>query len=195
MFVSGTEVGRYKFYTLILMPLYTKLHRDEVLDHFTRGQIFGYIKANPGENYNTIKESLELTNGTLSHHLKILESEDYIYSKRDKFYTRFYPKGLKISILDAAQLNKLQKIIFNTVQESPGLSQHEIVTQLGASQQVISYNLTKLVRDDLLVIDKRGREKVYFINEENGNKLKVQEQPGSDKPGSEKSGNEVEMNA
>jgi DNA-binding transcriptional ArsR family regulator len=168
-FVSGTEVGRFKFFTLFLVPLYTKLHRDEVLDHFTRGQIYGYIKANPGENYNTIKESLELTNGTLSHHLKILETEDYIYSKRDGFYTRFYPKGLKLSILDASQLNKLQKIIFSKVQETPGISQHEIVSTLGASQQVISYNLTKLVRDEILTIDKRGREKIYFINKNNGN--------------------------
>jgi predicted transcriptional regulator len=55
------------------------------------------------------------------------------------------------------------------VQETPGISQHEIVSTLGASQQVISYNLTKLVRDEILTIDKRGREKIYFINKNNGN--------------------------
>jgi predicted transcriptional regulator len=149
---------------LILIPLYTKLHHDEVLDHFVRGQIFGYIKANPGEHYNAIKESLELTNGTLSHHLKILEKEEYIYSKRDKFYSRFYPKGMKITPLDAAQLNKIQKIIVNKIRERPGLTQHEIITILGTSQQVVSYNLTKLTRDNVLSIKKDGREKRYYLN-------------------------------
>ncbi len=163
-FIGGTEVGKYKFYSLILVPLYSKLNRDEVLDHFMRGQIFGYIKANPGEHYNAIKESLELNNGTLSHHLKILEKEEYIYSKRDKFYTRFYPKGMKISVVDAAQLNKIQKIIVNKVRERPGLTQHEIITILGASQQVVSYNLTKLTRENVLRIAKQGREKRYYIN-------------------------------
>lgn len=163
-FIGGTEVGKYKFFSLILAPLYSKLNRDEVLDHFVRGQIYGYIKANPGEHYNAIKESLELNNGTLSHHLKILEKQEYIYSKRDKFYTRFYPKGMKISVADAAQLNKIQKIIVNKVRETPGLTQHEIITLLGASQQVVSYNLTKLTRENVLRIAKQGREKRYYIN-------------------------------
>jgi predicted transcriptional regulator len=163
-FIGGTEVGKFKFYSLILIPLYSKLHHDEVLDHFVRGQIFGYIKANPGEHYNAIKESLELTNGTLSHHLKILEKEEYIYSKRDKFYSRFYPKGMKITPLDAAQLNKIQKIIVNKIRERPGLTQHEIITILGTSQQVVSYNLTKLTRDNVLSIKKDGREKRYYLN-------------------------------
>lgn len=164
LFIGGTEVGKFKFLTLILVPLYTKLHHDEILDHFIRGQIYGYIKANPGEHYNAIKESLELNNGTLSYHLKVLEKEEYIYSKRDKFYTRFYPKGMMISPVDAAQLTKFQKIILNKVRLQPGISQQEIITQLGSSQQVISYNLTKLVRDEVLRMDKKGRNKLYFVN-------------------------------
>ena len=149
---------------MILVPLYSKLHHDEVLDHFIRGQIYGYIKANPGEHYNAIKESLELTNGTLSHHLNVLEKEEYIYSKRDKFYTRFYPKGMKITPLDAAQLNKIQKIIVNKIREQPGLTQNDIIAVLGSSQQVVSYNLTKLARDNVLSIKKDGREKRYYLN-------------------------------
>jgi hypothetical protein len=35
---------------------------------------------------------------------------------------------------------------------------------LGASQQVISYNLTKLVRDEKLRIVRSGRENSYYIN-------------------------------
>ncbi len=163
-FISGTEIGKFKFLSLIFVPLYSKLHHDDVLDHFTRGQIFGFIKAKPGEHYNTIKEALNLTNGTLSHHLRILEKEEFIYSQRDGFSARFYPREMKISLKDNLKLKKFQESIYQKVKELPGISQHELVVQLGASQQVVSYNLTKLVRDEILRIVKRGRENTYYIN-------------------------------
>ncbi len=47
-----TEAGRYRFLGL-LVPLYTKLKKEEILDDFTRGKIYGYIVANPGDNYNS----------------------------------------------------------------------------------------------------------------------------------------------
>lgn len=161
-FISGTEIGKYKFFSLLIVPLYSRIHHDEVLDNFTRGQIFGYIKARPGEHYNSIKESLGLTNGTLSHHLRILEKEEFIHSLRDGFNARFYPKGFQADLTNGAQMTKLQEMIFNKISQQPGISQHELVTQFGASQQVISYNLTKLVREEKIRIVKQGRENTYY---------------------------------
>ena len=163
LFIGGTEIGKFKFLSLIFVPLYSKLHRDNVLDHFTRGQIYGYIKAKPGEHYNKIKAELELTNGTLSHHLRILEKEEFIYSQRDKYNARFYPKGYIIQNGDIAEMNKFQETVFNMVLAQPGISQQGLVQQLGTSQQVISYNLKKLVRDEKLRIIKQGRENTYYI--------------------------------
>jgi predicted transcriptional regulator len=164
LFIGGTEIGKYKFLTLIFVPLYSKLHHDNVLDHFTRGQIFGYVQAKPGEHYNTIKSALGLKNGTLSHHLKILEKEEFIFSIRDKFIARFYPKGYKISPNGVEHLNKFQETILAKIQIQPGIAQRELTDQLGASQQVISYNLTKLLRDKMLIVVKQGRENTYYLN-------------------------------
>lgn len=163
-FISSTEIGKFKILSLIFAPFYSKLHHDDVLDHFTRGQIYGYIKAKPGEHYNTIKASLGLNNGTLSHHLRVLEKEEFIYSQRDGFNARFYPRELKVTLKDSLKLNKFQEEILNKVRAQPGISQHEIVAQLGNSQQVISYNLTKLVRDEILRINKIGRLNTYYVN-------------------------------
>jgi predicted transcriptional regulator len=162
--VAGTEIGKYKFYTTIYTPMYNKLHPDKIFNNYTRGQIHGYIQAKPGENYNSIKKALRLTNGSLAHHLRILEKEELIYSKRNRLSTRFYAKGMKAKESDIFKLNKVQKELVKLIKTKPGLTQHEIIDLVNKNQKTISYNLTKLVRSEILEVDQKGREKRYFMN-------------------------------
>jgi PKD repeat protein/DNA-binding transcriptional ArsR family regulator len=91
----ATEAGRYRYLGL-LIPLYTKLKKDEILDHYTRGEIHGYIVANPGDHYNAIKKALKLSDGSFAHHVRILEKEGIIKSARDGTHRRFYPKEMQV---------------------------------------------------------------------------------------------------
>ncbi|MCK5561900.1 MAG: winged helix-turn-helix transcriptional regulator, partial [Thermoplasmata archaeon] len=177
IFIGGTEIGKYKFLSLIFIPLYNKLHHDDVLDNFIRGQIYGYILAKPGNHYNAIKKALGLNNGTFVHHVRILEKEKYVYSKRDGFYTRFYPADAKMPIVDEPPLNEIQKKIIEIIHEKPGITQHEIVSITGTSQQVVSYNLTNLTRENILKTDLNGREKKYFLNYEEFSDVKSRVSP------------------
>jgi predicted transcriptional regulator len=170
-FVGGTEIGKYKFLSLIFVPLYNRLHQEKVLDNYTRGQIHGYIKARPGEHYNAIKSALELKNGILAHHLRILEKEEYVISKRDGFYTRFYPKGIKITEPDTLQRN-----LIHVIDTQPGITQRKIISLLGSSQQVVSYNLVKLSRENILKVEPNGRENKYYINYEAADSYQTQNQ-------------------
>jgi predicted transcriptional regulator len=164
--VAGTEVGKYKFLSLFFVPLYNKLHPDNILNNFLRGRIYGYISAKPGENYNSIKKALELNNGTLAHHARVLEKEEYIYSKRDGFYTRFYPKDTKPHEINSPQLTELQQNMVELIRTQPGITQHELVPLLNASQPDVSYNITKLSRDDMIIVERNGRENRYYLNYE-----------------------------
>jgi predicted transcriptional regulator len=168
LFIAGTEVGKYKFLAAVV-PLYNKLDQDKVLYNLIRGQIYGFIKAKPGEHYSSVKQELDLNNGTLAHHVKILEKEGYIKSKRDGFYTRFYPSGTNLLKPDTIQHN-LVEIIMNM----PGKTQIEIVQLTNLSQQVISYNLKKLVREEVIRVEKSGRENRYYFNETEQNNSKYQ---------------------
>jgi predicted transcriptional regulator len=170
LFIAGTEVGKYKFFTMVV-PMYNKLNQDKVLYNLVRGQIFGYVKAKPGDNYNNIKKSLELNNGTLAHHAKILEKEGYIKSRRDGLYTRFYPSGAGELKPDSIQHNLIEII---TAQ--PGITQNGIIPLVKSSQQVVSYNLKKLVRENVIRVEKTGRENKYYYNENEQNNLKYQTQ-------------------
>jgi uncharacterized membrane protein/DNA-binding MarR family transcriptional regulator len=162
--LGGTETGKYAFLTLIFIPLYTKIKKDRVLDHYLRGKIHGYIIANPGEHYNAIKEQLEITNGALSYHLRVLEREGYVRSRMDGIYKRFYPSDMKLPTTQR-NISSFQEVILTIVKNNQGLSQKDIAKRIGASSQVINYHIKILEESELIKVDRsRRKSKVYAID-------------------------------
>ena len=51
---------------------------DKVLEHSARLQIVSVLMANESGDFNSIKELLSLTDGSLATHIKALEREKYI---------------------------------------------------------------------------------------------------------------------
>jgi predicted transcriptional regulator len=163
LILGSTEAGKYGLLKTFFLPLYSRLKKDDLLDHFVRGQIYGYIMSHPGEHYNHIKLKLEVTNGTLSHHLRALEFQGYIKSQRDGTYKRFYPTDMKIPRTKGIQLSDLQIGIVDAIRQSPGISQKEIAKREGISQQSVSYNLSLLERMGILDSSRDGARKKYYI--------------------------------
>ena len=158
---GGTEVGRYAFLTIIFLPLYTKIKKDRVLDHYLRGKIHGYIIANPGEHYNAIKDQLEITNGALSYHLRVLEREGYVRSRMDGIFKRFYPADMKLPTTQR-NISSFQEVILTIVKNNQGLSQKDIAKRIGASSQVINYHIKIMEEADLIRVDRtRRKSRVY----------------------------------
>jgi DNA-binding MarR family transcriptional regulator len=164
-FVTLTEAGKYKSMALIWAPMYNKLNREKVLENSIRDRIHGYIQSNPGERFNSIKIALNLNIGRLAHHLRILEKEDYVYSKRDMFSTRFYPIELGVQEMLKPKVNEIQKEIIDLIRRKPGITQNDIVSKLDRNQKTISYNLTWLVRYNLIDYEQHGRFKKYYLND------------------------------
>lgn len=160
--IATTEFGKYGLSNLVLFPLYTRLRKEEVLDHFVRGQIYGYIMSHPGEHYNSLKDVLKVTNGTLAHHLRTLEMQGFIKADRDGVFKRFYPSEVQIPRNKGIRLSDLQIHMLTLIRSDGGPSQQEIADQLGVSQQTVSYNLRHLNREGLVRMEKEGRMKRYF---------------------------------
>ena len=159
--LGGTEVGRYALLAGLLIPLYTKLMKDRVLDHYLRGKIHGYIIANPGEHYNAIKEQLDVTNGALSYHLRVLEREGYIRSRMDGMYKRFYPSEMKLP-RSTHRISSFQEVILTIVKNNHGVSQKDIARRIGVSSQVINYHIKLLEDAGLIQVDRtRRKSRVY----------------------------------
>jgi DNA-binding transcriptional ArsR family regulator len=161
VFVGGTEVGYFAFLIWVFVPLYCRIMKEKVLDNFTRGEIYGYIKANPGAHYMELQNQLDLPNGVLAHHLMVLEREEFVKVDRDGFYKRFYPRHAKI-INREKHLSRIQKQLMVEVNAHPGISQKTLASYLDESKQVISYHIRVLSKAGILRVEKEGSvTKVY----------------------------------
>ncbi len=137
--VARNESWKYWLFSVGLAPLYVKLKKGKVLDHFVRGQIFGHIQTNPGAHYNEIKEVLGVANGVLAHHLRTLEREEFIKSKKEGKLKRFYPSDMDIEVdKHGIQLSEAQLEIIDAIRQNPGVSQSDIARSLNKDRRAIT---------------------------------------------------------
>jgi predicted transcriptional regulator len=174
--IALTETGKYKFLALLFLviPMYTKLQKEDVLDHFVRGQIYGYIKAYPGAHYNQIMRELDIKNGTLSYHLYILEKTGTIKSRKEGFrYRAFYPTEVKFPEEERYRLTELQINIIKLIQENRGINQKNLAKKLNENHQTISYNIKVLQQAGIINTNRKGRKICCFVNQKLSDKLPV----------------------
>jgi uncharacterized membrane protein/predicted transcriptional regulator len=162
------ESWKFKAILLFVVPLYTRLRPEVTLDNFTRGRIYGYIEANPGEHYNAIKKALFLPNGSLAHHLDMLIREGYVRFELDGNYKRFYPSHMRLPAdgkmsHEAGRMTRIQEIVLDTVRDHPGISQREISRTLNLSPSTINYHIRLMATRGLLKLARSlGRTRCYL---------------------------------
>jgi len=161
--IFATEVGKVAILGLLLVPLYTKIKREKVMDHFIRGRIYEFIVSNPGVNYSSIKEQFKLTNGTVTYHLSMLERQEFIRAKQDGIYKRYFSNNGGPAVSDVQPMS-LQLSIAKAVREKPGMTQKEIAMQLGSSKQLVSYHIRNMKNDGLLDTHRDGRSVRIYPN-------------------------------
>ena len=160
-----TESGKYKLLMMftLLLPLYTRIQKEDVLDQFVRGQIYGFIKTNPGVHYNQILRKVGVKNGTLSYHLGVLEKTELIQSRREGLkYRAFYPTGMNFPKAERFRLTDLKIQIIGSIRNKPGMTQKEIAQSLGQKPQTINYNIKVLGQAGLISVVKAGRKTTCF---------------------------------
>lgn len=161
-FFGFTEVGLLFIMWGLLMPLFTRLKKKEVLNQFTRGEIYGFIKANPGVHLTAIKENLGLANGVLAYHLKVLIREEFIVARREGGYKRFYPRDMMVP-RKRVHFTRLQLDIVERLSMHPGSTQASLARMLGESKQVINYNVGVLVAAGVIRVERDGSKTLLFV--------------------------------
>ena len=163
-----TENGKYGLFKFLVVPLYTKIRREEVLDHFTRGRIYGMIESSPGVHYTLIKKKVGVGNGTLTYHLSTLEREGFIRSEWDGLYKRFYPAQMASVPGEAVlELSSVQNELLGHIRASPGISQKEISDLTGFSKRVISYHIGQMAQARVIRVERDGKKVRCFSAERN----------------------------
>jgi len=122
--------------------------------------IRGYLAANPGANYASIRADLGIANGTLVYHLNTMEKEEFIRSWHDGRFKRFALKDHPIADTQP-KLTDIELIVLQTLQNNPGLTQEDIAKEVGVSQPTISYHMKKLSELGFVRVTRHGIRNHY----------------------------------
>ena len=147
---------------------------------YQRGRLMGYLTANPGCHFRALMAALEMSNGQITHHLKILEDEDRIWRRPDGRLVRFYPftnnlhPGLEEDELPLPPLspdpNSLQGKILRLLDDDGQMkkfpTQAELAHRLDRSQQLVSHHLRTLQKFGLVEKRKKGVKHRYCLTKE-----------------------------
>jgi predicted transcriptional regulator len=147
---------------------------------YQRGRLMGYLTANPGCHFRALMSALDMSNGQITHHLRVLEAEEHIWRKNDGRLVRYYPltnqlhPNMNESELPVPPLspdpNSLQGKILNLLDQDGGLGQFptqaELAKRLEKSQQLISHHLRTLQKYGLVERRKMGVKNRYKLTRE-----------------------------
>ena len=147
---------------------------------FQRGRLLGYLTANPGCHFRALLSALEMSNGQLSHHLRILEQEESIWRRKDGRLVRYYPltntlhplledDTLPVPILAPDPLSLQGKILVlldHDSQMGDFPTQAELAKRLDKSQQLISHHLRTLEKYGLIEGRRMGMRNRYKLTKE-----------------------------
>ncbi len=147
---------------------------------YQRGRLMGYLTANPGCHFRALMSALEMSNGQITHHLRILEAEENIWRKKDGRLVRYYPltnqlhpntneDDLPVPAL-SPDPNSLQGKILGLLDRDGDLGQFptqaELAKRLEKSQQLISHHLRTLQKYGLVERRKMGVKNRYKLTRE-----------------------------
>ena len=156
--IKRSENLKYLGLKFFFVPMYSRLQKDTLTDEPTRQKLLKYIYSEPGANFKQLKDKFSLHNGTLAHHINILENHDIITSHRSGRQRLFFPMGINQEISRVSLVtNETHRNIMDIVKNTPGITQAMISKQLDMSRQKVNYHVNSLVDKAFLKIEKQGR--------------------------------------
>lgn len=110
-------------------------------DNKTREAIRGYLSTTPGAHFSKLRDELQLGTGETQYHLRKLESDATIESRKDGDYRRFFPAE-QFSAFEQTALGYLRRetsrYIVVTLLQDPTTNASDIAARAGVSAASIS---------------------------------------------------------
>jgi predicted transcriptional regulator len=115
--------------------------------------IAGYLSTTPGAHFSKLRDDLELGTGEAQHHLKQLERDGVLESRKDGDYRRYFPAE-RFTEFEQAALGYLRRDtargLLITLLEQPDATATDIAGRLDVSRSTVSKYATELETAGLL---------------------------------------------
>jgi DNA-binding MarR family transcriptional regulator len=150
----------------LLMPLFSRINSNHLLDNEVRHRVHAAVEANPGVTIKEVTELCHIGWGTAVYHLKRLEAERLVVSERNRQFRRFYKNGGGIVNGAKAAYGELKNPtsarIAHAIVESPGRCQKEVCAAVGISAPLAHKYLSRLAEAGLVDAQREWKTVKYF---------------------------------
>ena len=139
---------------------YGRRDGSDPLEHETRSRIAELVTDSPGISMSELATDLDTPLSTIRHHLKVLERERVLNSQKIRGNRRLFPVGTENEELVAALEKESSAAIIETLQRYGTATVGDIVDEVETSYSTVSYHLSKLADEGIIVQEKDGATKV-----------------------------------
>lgn len=159
--MGGTEVGAYLLVVWLVGALIDRQSREKLLAHFVRGRIYQIIQYEPGIHLSQLQRKAGVARGVCAYHLHALEKAGLIKTSRDGMYLRFMVTKVPVDT-ETYALTEDERELLTVVQQTPGISERELVESLGRSAPSVSRATRKLAKSGYLEAHHAGGETIWY---------------------------------
>jgi predicted transcriptional regulator len=163
---------------------------SDPLEHETRSRIHDLVSETPGQTLTQLSAELDTPLSTIRHHVRVLERERVIVTRKQRGNRRIYPLGAENAELAAALQEESSAAVIAALHEQGRATVGDVVDRVEKSYSTVSYHLSRLVDEGLVVQEKDGREKVSRLDPDVASLLDSTEAPAQadvERPGTEAS--------
>jgi predicted transcriptional regulator len=157
----------------LLVPLYTRLAREHLLEDGLRPRIVELLRAEPGLGITDVCARLDIGWGTAVHHLTRLENAGLVVSqdsgRRRRFFLPSEPAQRRTALCVLS--SDLNRRLLELVQARPGLTQQEVCAALSISAPLAHKYLARLIRDEFVTTQREWRSVRYYASPRTGTVL------------------------
>ena len=153
----------------IVAERYTYLSFEDIFENENRKSIINKILQEPGIHNNELLRKCNLQKGQLQWHLYVLLQYGIIKKEKLGQYVSFFPvlskKEVKKIPLKLITKSKTSIKILDLIENNPGINSAMIAKKLDMSQSSVKYHVDKLVKLDLIILEKYNREIKLYVNQ------------------------------
>lgn len=136
------------------LPLFSRVEKASALDHPRRQAVYQFIETHPGVRFHVLRRELELSNGDLRHHLRILQLQGLVIADRRFRRVSFHLPGAR----PVPELEPQAAALLLLLKERE-VSLEAARTELGWTRAKARHWARKLLRLGLLEQRRLGRER------------------------------------
>lgn len=142
----------------VAIPLFSRIHRDDALDHARRALILEVVTNQPGVGFVDLRRATGFGSGTLAHHLAVLRQHKLIDTRKRGRRSVYFRQGTTLH-------DPVQPVdeVLRYLQQAPASNATAIAKALQRPRTTIAYQLQQLERLGVLTSQKAGRDRRYQV--------------------------------